>query len=91
MLAALAERLSKKRSPYAAVLAALTRMADSDPNPKDIDDLAQEREIDVNDAPALDRQWSEDPVVFDAALEQRKLHISLSAASRHASSGGVPT
>jgi nitrate reductase delta subunit len=85
VIAALARRLEKRASPYAPVLAALEKLAAAEPDPRDLGDLEREEDLDGNDPAVLDRQWQEDPVVFAAALEQRKL-----ARSHRAEKGGRP-
>ncbi len=90
VISALARRLEKRVSPYAPVLAALEELAAVEPDPRDLGDLEREEEMDVNDPTALDRQWQEDPVVFAAALEQRKLARSHRAGAAHSAKGGKP-
>jgi nitrate reductase delta subunit len=83
VIATLARRLEKRGSPYAAVLAALEKLASAEPDPRHMSDLRREEEAET-DPGALDRAWQEDPVVFGAALEQRKQLL------RHNRKGGTP-
>lgn len=80
VILALADRLEKKGSPYGSVLRALGRLANQVPDPQAIDDLSREQDLDAHDPAALDQQWKDDPVVFSAALGQRRMNIELVAA-----------
>jgi nitrate reductase delta subunit len=64
VLTALRERLTKRRSPYAAVLAALVELADAAADAEALNALLSEPEDDPDDLAALDRVWAEAPVSF---------------------------
>jgi nitrate reductase delta subunit len=64
ILAALAERLRKRGSPYEAVFRALTNMANTKPKAEDLAALLQEADPDPLDLAALDAAWEEEPVTF---------------------------
>jgi len=67
VLAALGQRLHKRDSPYRAIFAALSALAD---DPADADALAalmQEPEDDPGDLEAMDRLWAETAVTFGPA------------------------
>lgn len=64
VLAALRDRLRKRRSPYAALFAALVQMADAPADPAALQALMAETEDDPDDLAALDCAWAEEPVSF---------------------------
>lgn len=64
VLEALAERLKKRKSPYAAVLAALAGIVADQANAQALQSLLQQPEDDPDDLEALDRAWAEEPVTF---------------------------
>lgn len=64
VLAALRDRLRKRRSAYAAVLAALVQLANAPADPAALSALMAEAEEDPDDLAALDRAWAEEPVSF---------------------------
>lgn len=64
VLTALRDRLKKRKSPYAAVFAALVDLADTSADAQALSALMAEPEDDPNDLAALDRAWAEDPVSF---------------------------
>jgi len=75
VIAALRERLSRRKSPYAAVLRALEAIAAGEPSAKDLDELRKAPDDDPDDFDALDKQWEEQPVTFgpgDAACESNR-------------------
>jgi len=63
ILTALAERLHKRHSPYAAVFEALTALAVLAPD-AEIELVAETDDADPNDFAALDAQWEEEAVTF---------------------------
>src|SRR5690606_16374998 len=66
VLAALEERLSERRSPYAAVFQALTRLAAARPDPEAV---ARLREQDKADAEkSIDEVWEDTPVDFTTPI-----------------------
>ena len=64
ILAALAERLRKRKSPYEAVFRALGVLAAAKPRPEDVAVLMQEPDPDPLDLAALDAAWEDEPVTF---------------------------
>ncbi len=64
VLTALHDRLKKRRSPYAAALAALVELADAPADAAALSALLSEPEHDPDDLAALDRAWAEEPVSF---------------------------
>jgi len=64
ILAALAERLRKRNSPYEAVFRALGLLAAAKPRPEDVAVLMQEPDPDPLDLKALDAAWEDEPVTF---------------------------
>lgn len=64
VIAALGERLRKRKSPYAWVMLALEGIARGKPAKAEVDGLLAEPEDDPNDLAALDRAWEDQPVTF---------------------------
>ncbi|OQW61184.1 MAG: nitrate reductase molybdenum cofactor assembly chaperone [Proteobacteria bacterium HN_bin10] len=64
VITALRDRLKKRRSPYAAIFAALIELADTNADPAALQALLAEPEDDPDDLAALDRAWAEEPVSF---------------------------
>lgn len=64
VLTALRDRLKKRKSPYAAVLAALVALAGERADAAALQSLLAEPEDDPDDLAALDRAWAEEPVQF---------------------------
>jgi nitrate reductase molybdenum cofactor assembly chaperone NarJ/NarW len=64
ILTALAERLHKRDSPYAAVFDALTTLAMFAPDMPELEIVAEGEDADPNDFAALDAQWEEEAVTF---------------------------
>ncbi len=64
IVAALHERLRKRKSPYAAVFAALEALAAARPAADEVAPLMAEPDEDPDDLEALDRHWAEEPVTF---------------------------
>ncbi len=64
ILAALAERLRKRQSPYEAVFRALIALAAAQPKPEDVAVLLQEADPDPDDLAALDAAWEDEEVTF---------------------------
>lgn len=64
VLTALRDRLKKRKSPYAAVFAALVDLADTSADAQALSALMAEPEDDPDDLAALDRAWAEEPVRF---------------------------
>jgi nitrate reductase molybdenum cofactor assembly chaperone NarJ/NarW len=63
ILTALAERLHKRHSPYAAVFEGLTALAAPAPD-AEVEVVAETDDADPNDFAALDAQWEEEAVTF---------------------------
>ncbi len=64
VIAALKERLAKRKSAYGSVFALLEAMARTAPKPKALDELRKAPDDDPNDLKALDAAWEEQPVTF---------------------------
>lgn len=64
ILAALAERLRKRRSAYEVALRALVALAAAKPKPDDVSALLEEADPDASDLTALDAAWEDEPVTF---------------------------
>lgn len=67
ILAALAERLEKRDSSYAAVFRALEALASPTADASDLEVVPEEPDSDPNDFAALDAQWEEEAVTFGPA------------------------
>jgi nitrate reductase delta subunit len=67
VLAALRERLAKRKSPYEAVLAALVALSKAKLNPAQLDALCSEPDPEPDDLEALDAAWEEEEVSFGPA------------------------
>lgn len=64
IFAAIAERLEKRESAYAAAFRALIAMAQATPSREDVSVLLQTPDTDGNDLAALDAAWEDEPVSF---------------------------
>jgi nitrate reductase molybdenum cofactor assembly chaperone NarJ/NarW len=64
ILAALAERLRKRRSAYEAAFRALVALAATKPKPDALSALLEEPDPDASDLAALDAAWEDEPVTF---------------------------
>ena len=64
VIAALRERLSRRKSPYAFVLRALEAIANGEPAARTLDELRKAPDDDPNDFAALDAAWEDQPVTF---------------------------
>jgi nitrate reductase molybdenum cofactor assembly chaperone NarJ/NarW len=64
ILAALAQRLRKRRSTYEAVFGALVTLAATKPKGDDVAALLAEPDPDADDLAALDAAWEDEPVNF---------------------------
>jgi len=64
VIAALKERLAKRKTPYAAVLRVLEAMAGRTPAQSELDELRKAPDDDPNDLEALDVAWEDEPVTF---------------------------
>jgi nitrate reductase delta subunit len=92
ILAALAERLRKRKSPYEAALRALVSLAATKPKDEELAAVLNEPDIEPTDLAALDAAWEDEPVSFgpDAANGCKDTLISrLRAAKRPAP--GLPS
>jgi nitrate reductase delta subunit len=69
ILAALAERLKRRNSSYAAVFEALAELAEADPATVEVRSLAAIPDDDPNDLAALDAQWMDEEVRFGPGAE----------------------
>lgn len=72
ILAALAERLRKRATPYEAAFRALAALAAAKPKPEDIAILMQEPDPDPLDLAALDAAWEDEPVTFGPSANSCK-------------------
>ncbi len=64
VIAALRERLSRRKSAYAWVLRSLEAIAEGEPAARDLDALRKAPDDDPNDFDSLDAQWEDQPVTF---------------------------
>lgn len=64
VIAALKERLIKRKAPYAAVFRTLEAIAGRKPSDQELNDLRKVLDDDPNDLEALDAVWEEQPVTF---------------------------
>lgn len=64
VIAALKERLLRRKSSYAAVFQGLEALAAGAPAPKELDELRKAPDDDPNDFKALDAAWEDAPVEF---------------------------
>ena len=64
VIAALRERLSRRKSPYAFVLRTLEAIAAREPSAKELDELRKAPDFAADDLEALDAEWMEQPVNF---------------------------
>jgi nitrate reductase molybdenum cofactor assembly chaperone NarJ/NarW len=69
VIAALKERLAKRKTPYAAVLRVLEAMAGREPAQSELDELRKAPDDDPNDLKALDEAWEDEPVTFGPGEE----------------------
>jgi nitrate reductase delta subunit len=67
ILAALAERLRKRKSPYEAVFRALIALAAAKPKADEVSALLETPDPDAGDLSALDAAWEDEPVSFGPA------------------------
>lgn len=64
VIAALKERLAKRKSPYAAVFRVLEAMAGCPPQQSELNELRKAPDEDADDLEALDKAWEDEPVTF---------------------------
>ncbi len=79
VITVLAERLEKRKSPYAIVLRALEEFAAARPNQKELAVLQGQIDDDPDDFEAIDKIWNESPVEFGSGGSCSKLSDVLSA------------
>lgn len=72
ILSALAERLSKRQSPYEAAFRALVATAAARPAAEAVAALLDEPDPDPTDLAALDEAWADEPVTFGPAASSCK-------------------
>lgn len=87
IMAAIGERLKKRKSVYACAFAALGLLSRAKPDQKRVDELLQEAEDDPDDLTALDRVWQEEVVTFggnagENACGPDRLRTQIRAAAR---------
>lgn len=95
ILITLAERLEKRRSPYAALFRALVELSKAKPRAEDMAAIVADDGIEADDLEALDAVWEEEEVTFGpgaatAACGKDALGSRLRAASRPAEGVTVP-
>ncbi len=64
VIAALKERLVKRKTPYAAVFRILEAVAGREPAKSELDELRKAPDDDPDDLEALDKAWEDEPVTF---------------------------
>lgn len=64
VIAALRERLARRKTPYAAVFRALEAIATGEPSAKELDELRKAPDDDPANLEALDALWEDQPVTF---------------------------
>jgi len=64
VIAALRERLARRKSTYAFVLRSLEAIANKEPSAKELDELRKAPDFAADDFAALDAAWEEQPVTF---------------------------
>lgn len=69
VIAALKERLVKRKTPYAAVFVVIEAIAGREPVTSQLDELRKAPDDDPNDLEALDAAWEEQPVTFGPGEE----------------------
>ena len=69
VIAALKERLTKRKTPYAAIFSVLEAMAGREPATSQLDELRKAPDDDPNDLEALDAAWEDQPVTFGPGEE----------------------
>lgn len=85
ILAAMAERLGRRKSSYRAIFDVLVTLAAEKPQQEIVNELLKEADPDPMDFAALDAAWEEEEVKFGpAAQEQGGCHDTLVARVRHA-------
>lgn len=94
IIAAIEERLEKRRSIYTRVFGALRSLAAVRPRAEDLEELRQAPDDDPDDLAALDRAWEDAPVTFgaatgDTACAADRLQTRLRAATRSADAPAV--
>ena len=93
IIAALGERLSKRKSAYAGVFRALEAIAKNKASADDVAELLEQPEHDPNDFDELDRIWEEEAVTFgggdEAACGPDRLRTRIRAANRQADDRGA--
>lgn len=95
VLSALAERLSKRRSPYEAVFRALLSLSKAKPDQAALALLLAEPDPEPDDLAALDAAWEEEEVLFGpgaaAQCGSEGLAAKLRAARRPAAGRAIPS
>ncbi len=92
ILAALAERLGRRQSPYKAVFDTLVALADEAPRREIVDELLKSADSDPMDLRALDAAWEEEEVKFGPGAQGQGAcgQESLIAKLRHARRAVAP-
>ena len=91
ILAALAERLAQRRSPYEAVFRALVAFASAAPDAREVTAVLDEPDPDPADLAALDAAWEDEPVTFGPSADgcKDRLVARMRAARRPAPASAV--
>lgn len=69
VIAAIKERLEKRKTPYVSIFRILEAIAGRDPSQRELDDLRKTPDDDPNDLEALDAVWEDEPVTFGPGEE----------------------
>ncbi len=69
VIAAIKERLEKRKTPYLAVFRILESIAGREPSQTELNDLRKTPDDDPNDLKALDEAWEDQPVMFGPGEE----------------------
>jgi nitrate reductase delta subunit len=94
IIAALRQRLQRRRSIYTSLFQALESLARGKPAREQVAELLEEPDVDPEDLEQLDREWEEAPVTFGPTgategCNPSRLVTRLRAAKRHAPGAGA--
>lgn len=64
VIAALKERLAKRKTPYVAIFRVLEAIAKAKPSQQELEELRKAPDADADDLEALDAAWEDEPVTF---------------------------
>jgi nitrate reductase molybdenum cofactor assembly chaperone NarJ/NarW len=71
IFAALAERLRRRRSPYAAIFDVLSKLGKADPRSAEVRQLIAEPDADPDDLDALDAAWEDEEIRFGPSAQDQ--------------------